>query len=294
MQPVPVVDSHVHFWDPGTLHYPWLANVPALNRAALPREYSEGPVAVPVEGMVVVEANPRPDQNVREVEFIRELADSEPRIWGIVAFVDLTDTRPIGPRLGELAGLPKVRGFRHNIQGNAPGFCLQPTYVAGVREIGRRGLTFDLCATHDQLPDVLELVRRAPDTRFVLDHCGKPAIRARLAEPWRADIARLAGCDNLWCKLSGLFAEADPAASSDDELLPFAAHVVQQFGCARVMYGSDWPVSTRAGQGSDWHRLTQHLASDWTGDETRRFYRDTALRFYGIRPTQLADLEHRA
>ena len=31
-----VLDSHVHFWDPQRLRYPWLAGEPALNRAFLP------------------------------------------------------------------------------------------------------------------------------------------------------------------------------------------------------------------------------------------------------------------
>jgi len=58
------------------------------------------------------------------------------------------------------------------------------------------------------LHDVLDLVRQCPNTRFVLDHCGKPAIRDALLEPWKTDIALLAECANVWCKLSGLVTEA--------------------------------------------------------------------------------------
>ena len=34
-----IVDSHVHFWDPAALPYPWLAGIPVLDRAYLPADY---------------------------------------------------------------------------------------------------------------------------------------------------------------------------------------------------------------------------------------------------------------
>ena len=44
----PVVDTHVHFWDPSRLRYPWLDDFPPLNRAFLLEDYLRalGPVAV--------------------------------------------------------------------------------------------------------------------------------------------------------------------------------------------------------------------------------------------------------
>jgi len=44
----PVVDTHLHIWDLKRLRYPWLVNVPMLNRDHLIDEYRKacGPVAV--------------------------------------------------------------------------------------------------------------------------------------------------------------------------------------------------------------------------------------------------------
>ena len=47
-------------------------------------------------------------------------------------------------------------------------------------------------------------MRRSPETRFVLDHLGKPAIRSGELDPWRDDLRRLAALPNVWCKVSGL------------------------------------------------------------------------------------------
>ena len=274
---MPFLDSHVHLWDPAELDYPWLAGLPALNRRFGPEDYVAAARGVPVGAVLFVEANPLASQGLAEARRVERLAASHPWIAGIVAFVDLT----AAAALEEIAQIPLVRGVRHNIQGNPPGFCLQPGYVSGVREVGERGLVFDLCATHDQLSDVIELVDRAPNTRFVLDHCGKPAIRDRRLDPWRDDIARLAERENVFCKISGLLSEAQPGAGARD-LLPYAAHVVEKFGTARVMYGSDWPVLTLAGSHRGWYDFTRSLTSGWGDDEARGFYGDNAMRAYSL------------
>jgi predicted TIM-barrel fold metal-dependent hydrolase len=284
---VEIVDSHVHFWDPAELHYPWLEAVPPLDRAFGPADYAAAAGVVPITKVVFVEANCRPEEARREVQLIERLAGAEPRIAGIVAFADLTQgsgaaDRGLEQTLDALATSPRVKGIRHNIQGQPAGFCLQPAFVRGVQAVGRRGLAFDLCATHDQLRDVADLVRQCPDTRFVLDHCGKPAIRAGRLDPWRADVARVAAHENVWCKLSGLLTEADPEDQRDDTLIPYAACVVECFGSERVMYGSDWPVLTVAGSYCDWYGFTDRFTAGWSATERRRFYADTAVRVYGL------------
>jgi L-fuconolactonase len=278
-----MIDAHVHFWDPGELTYPWLDGVPSLRRAFLPAEHAAAVGDAPLERLLFVEANPRADAARREVAFVERLAAADPRIAGIVAFVDLTaPATDTAAALDALADVPLVKGIRHNIQGERRGFSLQPSFIDGVREAGRRGLTFDLCATHDQLAEVEQLVRRCPDTRFVLDHCGKPAVRAGLLDPWREDVARLAAHEQVCCKLSGLLTEADAARRREADLVPYAEHVVDAFGTERVLFGSDWPVLTLAGTWRDWYGFTRRLTASWGAEERRRFYHDNAARVYRL------------
>jgi len=284
--PVRIVDSHVHFWDPEVLHYPWLTGVPPLHRAFLPRDYAAATGQIPIGRMVFVEANCRADEAGREVEFVERLVRAEPRLAGIVAFVDLaqgigTRGSGLGKTLDALSRSPRVKGMRQNIQGQPAGFCRQPAFVEGVREVGRRGLVFDLCATHDQLGEVVDLVRDCPDTRFVLDHCGKPAIRDRGFEMWSADVTRLAAYENVCCKLSGLLTEAGATWCLED-LVPYAARVVECFGSERVLYGSDWPVLTLAGDYGSWYGFTQRFTQGWSVAERSRFYADNAARVYDL------------
>jgi len=276
---VRIVDSHVHFWDPAELHYAWLEGVPSLQRAFLPRDYAAATGQVPIGRMVFVEANCRPEEARQEVDFVERLAQAEPRVAGIVAFADVAEG--LGRRLEALSCSPLVRGIRQNIQGHPAGFCVQRAFIEGVREVGHRGLVFDLCATHDQLREVTELVDQCPETPFVLDHCGKPAIRDRGFETWSADITRLAAHQNVCCKLSGLLTEAGEAWCPED-LLPYAARVLECFGHERVLYGSDWPVLTLAGDYGTWYGFTERFTRGWSVSERSRFYGGNAARVYDL------------
>ena len=277
-----IVDSHVHFWEPRTLHYPWLSDLPALRRSFLPPDYSAAVGEVPVEKTVLVECNCLAAEAEREVELFGRLAETDCRIAGIVAFVDLTDVNARADALDRLTTHGRVKGVRQNIQGQPPGFALQRAFVSGVQTVARRGLTFDLCVTHDQLAEAIALVEQCPDARFVLDHCGKPAIRERVEEPWRRDVASLAAHDNVWCKLSGLLTEADVTRWHEDDIRPYAEHVVEQFGMRRVLYGSDWPVLTLAGEYASWFDFTARFTEAWSEDERRRFYYDNAVQVYRL------------
>ena len=286
------MDAHVHFWDPGELHYPWLDGHPALGRAFLPADYRAAVGTAPVRRVLFVEANCLPDESRREVAFVERLAErlaaasagEAGRVAGAVAFAELgAPAAGLARELDALqAGSPLVRGVRQNIQGHPPGFALRRSFVDGVAEVGRRGLTFDLCATHDQLGEVLSLVERCPGTRFVLDHCGKPAVRDRRFEPWAADVARIAGHEHVCAKLSGLLTEAHHASWREADLAPYAEHVLACFGSERVMYGSDWPVLTLAGTFADWYGFTERLTAAWSAAERRAFYADNAVRAYGL------------
>ena len=275
---VNVVDAHVHFWDPAELHYPWLEGIPSLSRAFLPADYRAATGDAPVTQIVFVEGNCRPEEARGEVGFVERLA-GEVAIAGIVAFADLTDSKTLDRQLDALGCCDEVKGIRQNIQGQPAGFALQPALVAGVRAAGRRGLSFDLCVTHDQLREAVELVSACPDTRFVLDHCGKPAIRDGCFEPWSAGLARLAAHENVCCKLSGLLTEAGERSSAED-LLPYATRVVDCFGPERVLYGSDWPVLTLAGDYRDWYAFTERFTEGWSATERCGFYGDNAARVY--------------
>ena len=66
----PIVDTHLHIWDPKNLNYPWLASVPVLNRAFMIDEYTRRCCDVKVEKMVFVQAEADFAQYREEVDWV--------------------------------------------------------------------------------------------------------------------------------------------------------------------------------------------------------------------------------
>jgi L-fuconolactonase len=277
------VDTHVHFWDPGRLPYAWLAGLPAINRLHTPAELAAEAGGRLAARMVFVECDVDRARAGDEVRFVEELAAREPRIQGIVAFAAVDRGPATLAALDALRARPLVRGVRHLIQGQAdPGFCLRPDFVAGVRACGERGLSFDICVKHHQLAAVVELSRGCPGTAFVLDHAGKPDIKGRLLDPWRAHVTELARLPNVACKLSGLVTEADPAAWTAADLRPYVDHLLASFGPGRLLLGSDWPVVKLAGGYARWLDAALALLEPLAPGERQAVLADNARRVYRL------------
>lgn len=283
MPDFPIVDTHLHIWDLGRLRYPWLASVPMLNRNHLIEDYRRACGSVRVAKMVFVQCECDPAQFKDEVEWVTSVAHTEPRIRGIVAWAPLEKGEAAEADLAQLAENPLVKGIRRIIQFEPDiGFCLQPAFVRGVQALHRYGLGFDLCINHLQLANTIKLVRQCPDVSFVLDHIGKPDIKAGRLDPWRAELRELARMENVWCKLSGLATEADHAKWTPAQLRPYLDHVLACFSCDRVMFGGDWPVSTQATDYPRWVATLDDALSGCSRDERHRVYVENAETFYRV------------
>ncbi|MDQ2666268.1 MAG: amidohydrolase family protein [Gemmatimonadota bacterium] len=280
-KPKRVVDSHVHFWDPAVLHYPWIEAVPALRRAFVPGDL-ESTDADSIDAFIFVEANCLGTESLAEVEFVEGLAGAESRILGMVAHVDMLDEDGRTHALDALSRHGSVAGVRHNIQGHEQGYCLEPAFVRGVKEAGLRGFTFDLCITAEQLPDATQLALLCPEVQFILDHCGKPAIRDDSLEAWALGLFQLAQCPNVVCKVSGLLTEARADQQSLEALRPYLEEAHISFGVERLLFGSDWPVVTLAGSMDSWRGVVDAFTESWSGEDRDAFYAGNAIRTYGL------------
>jgi len=236
-----------------------------------------------VAKMVFLQCECDPAQSQAEADWVTEVAKTDPRIRGIVAQAPLEKGEAVGPALARLTENPLVKGIRRLIQGEKdPEFCVRPDFVRGVQLLHAHGLSFDLCIKHPQLAATIKLVRQCPDVAFVLDHIGKPDIKAGRLDPWREELRELSKLENVWCKLSGLVTEADFGTWTPADLRPYLDHVVACFGFDRVMFGGDWPVSTQASDYPRWVATLDEALSGCSAEELRKVYARNAEEFYRV------------
>ncbi len=283
MPEFPIVDAHVHLYDPDRLRYGWLAGVPKINRSHGLADFdrARGPVAV--DRLVFAEVAADPGQHLDEASWVQDLATADPRLAGIVAHAPLERGQAVEADLAALAALPAVRGIRRLIQSEPdPSVVLAPDFLAGLRLLPGFGFTFDICVKHWQLTYAIELARRCPEVSFVLDHIGKPDIRHGLRAPWWDQIAVLAALPNVVCKISGVITEADHAGWTRADVTPYVARAIEVFGFERCMYGSDWTVSELTHRYPDWVAILDEIVAGASLAERRALWRDTSIRTYRL------------
>ena len=282
MEKFPIVDTHVHLWHPKQLRYPWLKQVPTLNKPYLLNDYSTAHENLEIESIVFVQCDTHPDDGLKETAWVTSLAAVESRLRGIVAWAPLEEGKQVAPFVEKLAEDMLVKGIRRLIQGESVDFCIQPNFINGVKTLARYGLSFDICIFHPQLANAIRLVEQCPHVQFILDHIGKPDIKNQLFKPWKQEIKTLADFPNVYCKISGLVTEADHVNWTAADLQPYIEHVIECFGFDRVIYGSDWPVSTLASDYPRWVQTLQEAVSGCTPEELKKLFHDNAIKFYRL------------
>jgi L-fuconolactonase len=204
-------------------------------------------------------------------------------LQAIVAWAPLEFGEQARAYLDELVRVDRrIKGVRRLIQGESLEFATQPRFVRGVQLLPEYGLSFDICIKHPQLPETIDLVRRCPNVQFILDHIGKPDIKAGLLDPWREQLRELASFPNVICKVSGVVTEADHERWTPEDLRPYLEHVLACFGEDRVAFGGDWPVAYQASPYPRWVETLDRLTAQLSPSAKRKLWVENARRFYRL------------
>jgi L-fuconolactonase len=245
----PIIDAHIHLLDQQRFGYAWANEAPALKRDWTPDDLANAAKPYEIEGLVFVEVDVDMPQYLDEAEWVDGLAAHDRRVRGAVVCLPLERGAAIEPEIARVAKLKTVRGVRRLIH---------------------------------QAPNTLAMMRQCPEVSFILDHIGKPGIKAGLIDPWRAHIREMAALPNVVCKVSGVTTEAEHKSGTRDQLRPYIDHVIECFGPDRILFGGDWPVSELAGSYLQWLSTLDWVTTGFSAADKRKLFRDNAIKAYRL------------
>jgi len=269
-----LIDAHCHVWRIGENDHEW----PTPDLAAIHRNFDlddlrKAAGANELSGVVLVQSQP----SERDTEWLLGLAAKEPLALGVVGWTDVAAPEA-STRIATLAQNPLLKGLRPMLQDLADDWILDPVVEPAIAAMIAANLSFDALVKPRHLPAILELARRWPELRVVIDHGAKPEIAAGRLDPWRDQMAALAARPGVHCKLSGLLTEAGETPTAE-AVAPYAEHLIEVFGPDRLMWGSDWPVLNLASDHPSWRAM----CAVWVPpDQLTSLFHETARRFYRL------------
>lgn len=232
-----------------------------------------------MDGTIVVQAAP----TVEETKYLLNLYDRYPFIMGVVGWLDLEDPHFISEfrRLRQHKGFVGIRPMIQDIEDER--WVLRPQVLKNIGHLAQEDFPLDLLVLPQHLPYIIELLRRYPNLRAVVNHAAKPNIREGDLDPWREHMAEIAVHERVMCKLSGLVTEADHDKWKSADLAPYVCHIVCLFGVDAIMYGSDWPVCRLVGEYGDvYTALCEVLPQELTEQDCKKLFGGNAARFYKV------------
>jgi len=287
---MPRIDAHHHVWDLAVRPQTWLdpPEMAPIRQTFTIDDLRPEAAAVGVDATVLVQTVPSEDETLGFLA----IAAAESLVAAVTGWVDLT-APDVGDRIATLLEAPGgsyLRAIRHGVQDEPdPGWLLRTDVRRGIGAVGAADLAFELLVKPVQLAAAVDVARALPEVRFVLDHCGKPAIARHVVDPdpqafdtWREAIRDLAQARNVVCKVSGLVTEADWTNWTPADLWPYLEGVLEAFGAERAMFGSDWPVCLLASSYQRWAAVVSGLNDYLSDSELRLLWAGTAGKTYGI------------
>jgi L-fuconolactonase len=297
MRSMGIIDAHHHVWDLSVRAQPFLdqPELVPLRRNFLLSDLEPLAAAEGVTSTVVVQTVTEPD----ETPEMLELAAGSDLVAGVVGWVDL-EAPGAADAIGALREFPGgdlLAGIRHPVLFEPDSDWLaRPAVLRGLADVAAAGLVYDVVAMPRHLGAAVAAAAATPQLTFVLDHLGNPEIGAEVDPSWADAFRAFAALPNTTAKFSGFLGEpapgpadpadppdAAPAAGQHAHLRPYYEIALESFGPERLMFGSDWPVSTMTIGYSGVHAAARSLTADLSSAEKTAIFHDTAQRTYGLK-----------
>jgi len=279
----PILDTHTHFYDPGRPEgVPWPGRGDkTLYRAVLPQHFRELAAPLGVTGTVVVEASPWVEDN----QWLLDLAAQNRDLLGIVGNLN-PGTETFAALLKRFAANPLYRGIRISSSAIRTGLE-RPAFLQDLRRLAEADLELDVNGGPELLSLTDALARLIPELRMVVNHLSNVRIDSPQLNPdWVAGVKAVAARPRTFMKVSALVESASrdgkPAPRDPEYYFPVLETVWKAFGEDRLVFGSNWPVSERAGSYETILQIVRAFFSTRGPAATRKFFSENARAAYKL------------
>jgi L-fuconolactonase len=210
----------------------------------------------------------------------RETAD-DARVAALVVWVDPA-APDLGTQLDALTAFPKVRAVLVDARAETSAwYPCSDAVVAGLEQVGARGLAAELLVEPRQINAVSALAERLPDLRIVLTHMGLPYVGRAEREPWGVAVLNLEARANVWVKVSGLVG-LDVVEWRTAHLALFVEAIVRLFGPERMLLGTGWPLGADRASYTEALEALRAAAGPLSAAQAERFTAGSARAVYAI------------
>ena len=136
-----------------------------------------------------------------------------------------------------------ARGFRISTNLSTDGKPLgDPAIKPLARVLSREQVPLLIHCNFDQLHLVRDLAEENPELTILIDHMARAVGEVDVADERFNNLTELADCKNVNLKISSTNHFAKDKIKHSD-LIPYVVRLLSAYGEARVLWGSDWPLS---------------------------------------------------
>lgn len=295
MSRLPIIDTHVHFWnmrnpDPGMAwvwiapdaDHPVLGNIDAIKMLAydINGVWAEARFA-DVEAFVHVQAAIGSTDPVLETKWLTRMREANDIPFTIIAEAALGSDQAIAQLdgHGESEYFVGVRDF--TAEPYLASGEISDVYENSLAELSKRGLVYDLDCEWPNMAAGRDLANRHPELQVVLEHIGFPRSRDdEYFEGWVNGMKTLAEAPNVTCKISGL-AMTDPLFTAES-LRRWIDTPLEVFGPDRCVLGSNWPVDRLFSSYDVIMDIYRDRVGQLSESEQAKVFSENAARIYGL------------
>jgi len=275
-----VFDAHVHICFPDEIEYLWAQREPGNVRATSMDQFYHFSKENDVDSVVLIEAAASPVNIGREVALLDAIWRNDKKIAGIIVGMD-PDTAAACGQINAYRDLESVLGVRllsRYARDTASFLVDHAQSVAKACEAAN--LICEIGVWSQQLQCLKPLLSGAGDTRFILNHGGKPPSDNLGFQAWARAIAEVAQSQNLTCKLSGFASLLCSQSFAPEKFRPYLEVLYNEFGVERLIFGSDWHMIEEFASYNQVVSTISEVMDDIDHGSSRRIFYDNAHAFY--------------